>query len=324
MPLVRCPKCSQPYDFPPAVAVRLPSSVARCACGEVLFGDKEALIQRVATRGDLEEIDVTAYLVDPETLPTTTLARDLSPPEDGEPRSIRVVARGAGASIDRVYTIDRDPLLIGRMGCHVELDDAELSIRHWQIARVGKDLVLRDLDSHTGTFVEGEQVSELVLSEGMHLIRVGSALVSIETTDEEGETVEAIELATEKILAASPLLMKKLLERGSREARAATETRLVLVCTQGPCAGQEFDVPPEGGIVGRKGTVKIPDEYLSRKHFAFFRDSEDGSLRIRDLGSSNGTYLNTLPARDTRVHDGDEIRAGFSVFRLEKRAIGQR
>jgi pSer/pThr/pTyr-binding forkhead associated (FHA) protein len=322
MPLVRCPKCSQPYDFPPAVAVRLPSSVARCACGEVLLGNREAQIQRVATHGDLEEIDVSSYIVDPEMLPATTVARALPEPE-GRPRSIRVVARGAGESVDSIYTIDRDPLLIGRMGCHVELDDAELSIRHCQISRTGSDLVLRDLDSHTGTFVDGEPVSELVLSEGMHLIRVGGALVSIEPTDQEGEKVEAIELATEKILAASPLLMKKLLERGSREAKAATETRLVLVCTEGPCAGQEFEVPPEGGIVGRKGTVKIPDEYLSRKHFAFFRDAEDGSLRIRDLGSSNGTYLNTLPARDTRVHDGDEIRAGYSVFRLEKRAIGE-
>lgn len=321
MPLIRCPKCSRPYDFPPAVAVKLPSSVARCSCGELLFGNKETLIKELFSSGDIEEIDVSQYEVDPDSIPQVTTEQELPPSTEGAPRSVRVVARGADKSINEVYTIDKDPLLIGRMGCHIEIDDAELSIRHCEVARVGTDLVLRDLDSHTGTFIDGEPVSERVLGDRMHLVRAGGALVCLEPTDETGKTVEALEIQTEKLLAASPLVMKKLLERGAREAKEATETRLVLVCTKGPCAGQEFDVPPEGGIVGRKGTVKIPDEYLSRKHFAFFRDEDDGALRIRDLGSSNGTYLNTLPARDTKVQDGDEIRAGYSEFRLEKRPI---
>ena len=321
MPLIRCSSCNTPYDFPPAVAVRLPSSVARCSCGELLFGDKEALINQLFTAGDIEEIDVSAYEADPESLPITTVERELPPSTEGEPRNVRVIARGANESIDQIYTIDSDPLLIGRMGCHVEIEDAELSIRHCEVTRRGSELILRDLDSHTGTFVDGEQITERVLSDRMHLVRVGGALVCLEPTEDPGTAVEALEIQTEKLLAASPLVMKKLLERGAREAQTATETRLVLVCTKGPCTGQEFDVPPEGGIVGRKGTVKIPDEYLSRKHFAFFRDETDGTLRIRDLGSSNGTYLNTLPARDTRVHDGDQIRAGFSEFRLERRPI---
>ncbi|MDX1582894.1 MAG: FHA domain-containing protein [Thermoanaerobaculia bacterium] len=303
------------------MAVKLPSSVARCSCGELLYGNKEKLIKELFSAGDIEEIDVSRYQVDPESIPAATTEREIAPTAEGEPRSIRVVARGANKSINEIYTIDEDPLLIGRMGCHIEIDDAELSIRHCEVARAGNDLVLRDLDSHTGTFVDGEPVSEKVLSDRMHLVRAGGALVCLEPTDEPGVEVEALAIQTEKLLAASPLVMKKLLERGAKEAKEATETRLVLVCTKGPCAGKEFEVPPEGGIVGRKGTVKIPDEYLSRKHFAFFRDEDEGALRIRDLGSSNGTYLNTLPARDTKVQDGDQIRAGYSEFRLEKRPI---
>lgn len=321
MPLIRCSSCSRPYDFPPAVAVRLPSSVARCSCGELLFGDKEKLINQLFAAGDIEEIDVTAYEVAPESIPTTTDEKELPGLDEGRPRSIRVIARGANKSIDEIYTIDRDPLLIGRMGCHVEIEDPGLSIRHCEVARTGNELVLRDLDSHTGTFVDGESITERTLSDRMHLVRLGGALVCLEPVDEQGTPVVALEIQTEKLLAASPLVMKKLLERGAKEAKTASETRLVLVCTKGPCAGQEFDVPPEGGIVGRKGTVKIPDEYLSRKHFAFYRDETEGALRIRDLGSSNGTYLNTLPARDTKVQDGDEIRAGYSEFRLERRKL---
>lgn len=321
MPIVRCTGCDQPYDVPPAVATKLPSSIARCTCGKLLFGNREVLVNQALTHGDLPEIDVSVYRVDD--VPSTPSEPPLEAPfSEGEPISVRINAMGAGRKIDDVFTIDQAPLYIGRMGCHVQIEDAELSIRHCRIERRDGELWVVDEGSHTGTYMDGEAIAEARLGDGVRLIRAGGALVAVETTEEKGQLVEPVTLATEKLLEGSPLLMKKLLERGARSAREANETRLVLVCVEGPCSGNEYDIPPEGGIVGRQGTVRIPDEFLSRKHFAFIRDEEDGTLRIRDLGSSNGTFLNTLPARDTRVRDGDEVRAGYSVFRLERRNLG--
>ena len=74
-----------------------------------------------------------------------------------------------------------------------------------------------------------------------------------------------------------------------------------------------------GLVVGREGHVRVPDEFLSRRHFEVARD-EEGVIRVRDLGSRNGTFLNTLPARNTKVHAGDEIRAGVNRFKIEQRA----
>jgi len=65
--------------------------------------------------------------------------------------------------------------------------------------------------------------------------------------------------------------------------------------------------------------VRVPDEFLSRRHFEIVREA-DGTARVRDLGSRNGTFLNTLPARNTKIHTGDEIRAGVNRFRIEHRA----
>jgi pSer/pThr/pTyr-binding forkhead associated (FHA) protein len=93
----------------------------------------------------------------------------------------------------------------------------------------------------------------------------------------------------------------------------------VLVCIDGLLKGQEFEVPSTGLVVGREGHVRVPDEFLSRKHFEVMPDS-DGTIRVRDLGSRNGTFLNTLPARNTKVQSGDEIRAGVNRFRIEHRA----
>ena len=95
--------------------------------------------------------------------------------------------------------------------------------------------------------------------------------------------------------------------------------RNILVCIDGPLNGQEFEIPPSGLVVGREGHVRVPDEFLSRKHFEVAPDT-DGTIRVRDLGSRNGTFLNTLPAQNTKVRSGDEIRAGNNRFRIEQRA----
>jgi hypothetical protein len=165
-----------------------------------------------------------------------------------------------------------------------------------------------------GTFLDGQPVKEeAVIGEGVHLLRVGTAIVSVEPTDQIGLPVEPISL--EALLVADEAAIEE-------RRRAATEVdaaaRMVLVCVEGPLVGQEFEIPPAGLIVGREGHVRVPDEFLSRRHFEVSRD-EEGSLRVRDLGSRNGTFLNTLPARNTKVQPGDEITAGNNRFRVEPR-----
>jgi pSer/pThr/pTyr-binding forkhead associated (FHA) protein len=98
------------------------------------------------------------------------------------------------------------------------------------------------------------------------------------------------------------------------------EQRTVLVCIDGALKGQEFELPPTGLVVGREGHVRVPDEYLSRRHFEVVKDAE-GVVRVRDLGSRNGTFLNTMPASDTKVQPGDVIQAGVNRFRIEQRAL---
>lgn len=311
MPLIRCQKCGQAYDVPGVVAVRLPNSIATCvSCGEWLSGSKAALLARLLNPSEIKEIDLAPYRVDasaeatPDTVPS-------SPPV-GAPRSVRVAARGAKESVNTVFTIGEHPLWIGRKGCHVELSEAELSLRHCSISLRGHELVLRDNASHMGTFLDGQPVKEAVIGDGVHLVRVGSALVSVEPTDERGAPVGP--LVDDAALADESDVFRRL-----QELDQPANGRPVLVCVEGPLTGQEFEIPVTGLIVGREGHVRVPDEFLSRRHFEVLPDS-DGTIRVRDLGSRNGTFLNTLPAKDTKVRRGDEIRAGVNRFRIEHRA----
>jgi pSer/pThr/pTyr-binding forkhead associated (FHA) protein len=314
MPQIRCPKCGQVYDIPGVIAVRLPNSIATCQCGEWLSGSKAAVLARLVDVDQIREIDLKPYRVDASQQPPAEVHQEpmIAP---SRPRSVRIVARGTKESVNTVFTIHEHPLWIGRKGCHVELSEAELSIRHCSISVRGENLVLRDADSHMGTFLDGQPIGEAVIEEGVHLLRAGSALVSVEPTEESGLPVEPLSVdsssAIEEALTAR--------SHALRTTQPATAARVVLICVEGPLAGQEFEIPQGGLVVGREGHVRVPDEFLSRRHFEVARD-EDGLVRVRDLGSRNGTFLNTLPARNTKIHTGDEIRAGVNRFKIEQRA----
>lgn len=315
MPQIHCPKCGQAYDIPGVIAVRLPNSIATCHCGEWLSGSKAAVLAGLVDVDQIREIDMKPYRVDASQQPR---AEAHSEPMIGpsRPRSIRIVARGTKESVNTVFTIHEHPLWIGRKGCHVELAEAELSLRHCSIAVRGDNLVLRDADSHMGTFLDGQPIDEAVIEEGVHLLRAGSALVSVEPTEERGLPVEPITFDSSSVVEESLLVAKA---RSMRTTEPAAAARVVLICVEGPLAGQEFEIPRGGLVVGREGHVRVPDEFLSRRHFEVARE-EDGIVRVRDLGSRNGTFLNTLPARNTKVHTGDEIRAGVNRFKIEQRA----
>lgn len=316
MPLIRCPKCGQAYDVPGVIAVRLPNSIAACACGEWLSGSKAAVLARLVDVNQIREIDLAPYRVDAAAAAPAAAEKHETPAPPARPRSVRVIARGATESVNTVFTIHEHPLWIGRKGCHVELAEAELSIRHASVSVEGDKLVVRDADSHMGTFLDGQPVDEAVIEDGVHILRVGSALVSVEPTEEPGLPVEPITLGSSDVVDES-LLAEKLRTRAATKPVEAAG-RAVLVCVEGPLVGQEFEIPPAGLVIGREGHVRVPDEFLSRRHFEVLRD-EEGAIRVRDLGSRNGTFLNTLPAKNTKVHAGDEIRAGVNRFRIEHR-----
>ncbi|HEX7190349.1 MAG TPA: FHA domain-containing protein [Thermoanaerobaculia bacterium] len=315
MPLIRCPKCGQAYDVPGAVAVHLPNSIATCHCGEWLAGSKAAVLARMLDPSKIREVDLQPYRVSDDAAAPQPAAAP-APEAPAKPRSIRITARGAHESVARVFTIHQHPLWIGRRGSHVELAEAELDLRHCSIFLRGNDLVVRDADSHLGTFLDGQKVEESVIGDGAHVLRVGAALVSIEPTDEAGVSVEPISLDSVPVTGEHEIFETIT----ARELAEAEAKRTVLVCIDGVLKGQEFELPPTGLVVGREGHVRVPDEYLSRRHFEVVTDPE-GAVRVRDLGSRNGTFLNTLPARDTKVHPGDVIQAGVNRFRIEQRAL---
>jgi len=86
-----------------------------------------------------------------------------------------------------------------------------------------------------------------------------------------------------------------------------------LVAISGPLEGATFPIEGELSIGrDRLNTLAIEDRVLSRRHCAI--QESDGKCSLRDLGSSNGTYVNGLPVTSRVLNDGDQITAGQSLF----------
>jgi len=118
--------------------------------------------------------------------------------------------------------------------------------------------------------------------------------------------------------------------------------RITLSVTEGSLKGEEYVFHDAARCVVGRATdcdVALPTDILnrdvSRYHCAF--EIEPPTVRVRDLGSLNGTYVNgekigQRPAglepdesdlegvRD--LHDGDEVRLGGTVIRVNVEMLG--
>src|ERR1700722_5836171 len=94
--------------------------------------------------------------------------------------------------------------------------------------------------------------------------------------------------------------------------------RVILDVLEGPLKGRSFVFERHDTfIVGRSRFVHCPmpeDMALSRDHFMI--EINPPLCELRDLGSTNGTFVNNDRAERVRLSSGDVIAAGQSVFRV--------
>jgi len=99
------------------------------------------------------------------------------------------------------------------------------------------------------------------------------------------------------------------LDRGTEEA--------CLVQIYGPDLGKKFVINREEVTIGRGENCEIVLELdnVSRSHCALF--SRNGSVLLRDNGSTNGTYLNSVEIKtETSLRSGDLIKIGSAIFKF--------
>jgi len=198
----------------------------------------------------------------------------------------------------QTHWIERGSVDIGREEGEIRLAaDRYVSPRHARVVARGSSFFLRDLGSLNGVYLrvrdsEALEDGDLVLlgSEVLRFSVVSHAEQGLGAANERGTDVYG-----------SP----------ARARYAALAERTV----EGVCRNV-FYISTNETVIGREfgDLVFTADSFMSRRHAAIQRDPAAGSFTLRDLGSSNGTYL--AIRGEVELREGDHLRVGQHLFRF--------
>lgn len=182
--------------------------------------------------------------------------------------------------VEKLYSIgsDADNDLV--------LSDEGIAPLQARLIATAEKIFLKDNNSETGCFVNGQRITQKEILPGDE-IQLGP--VRLEVLDPGDDTHPG--------------------------AQSADPWRLV--ASGSWLSGQSYVIPNEGSVVlGRSNQcdVVIPGTHLSRQHVEL--RVQGGSLRVKDLGSVNGTYLNDRPITDALAHGGDQLRLDVYTFNV--------
>ncbi len=168
----------------------------------------------------------------------------------------------------------------------IVIDEKGVSGFHADLKVEGNTVTISDVDTKTGTQLNGELLS------GPTTIRAGDVIM-----------IQGVEL--EVIEEASTSHAKTLVLSGN--ALMAGADGWHLIADTGPEKGQHIPVM-ERTEIGRAldCDISILEPALSRKHAEIWPDG--GDLLLRDLGSANGTHVNGEKIDQVKLKDGDILQ----------------
>jgi len=195
------------------------------------------------------------------------------------------------------WLVSEGSLTLGRAKeCQISIADTRLSRHHTQVRCEGRRVVISDLGSVNGTFVNGARILEPQELHHGDRVRVGP-----------------FELRYEILTPPEPEIPERptiVMEEPSSLPR--------LEISSGPQRGLVFDLTRERIVIGRSGQghpwdIVLVDRAVSRPHAEIVKQGE--SFLLKDLGSANGTLVNGVALTEPHpLSDGDAITFGEAIL----------
>jgi pSer/pThr/pTyr-binding forkhead associated (FHA) protein len=213
-----------------------------------------------------------------------------------------------------VVPLSRDEYTIGRKdGNTIRLTERNVSREHARLFKkngegVAAAIVLEDLTSYNGVFVNGLRVTHSQNLTHGDLVQIGDYRIVLQ---DEGSAEAPPPVAND---------VKQTAPSGqAAHARAAAlldrPNRFVMIA--GPAPGAEFALDHERMTIGRaeEASISVNHNSVSRIHCEVHALG-DGRFEIVDKGSSNGVRVNAADLRRGIIEPGDVIELGDVQFKF--------
>lgn len=211
-------------------------------------------------------------------------------------------------------------MVIGRSPeCKIVLLSQQVSSRHAELCFVGKQLLVKDLGSLNGTYVNGRKVSEMSLATGDE-VRFDEVVFKVA-----GPKPDIAKTVLRPVVDPSKTQVNPAVDNNKTQVNpaingAATMVNPVLVpqlVGSGRLAGQSFSLQGEKRSVGRTvdNDIAVDETTVSARHGQLLLI--DGSWWVEDLGSRNGTFVGGRKIEKEKLKDGDTVSFGQANFVFE-------
>jgi pSer/pThr/pTyr-binding forkhead associated (FHA) protein len=167
------------------------------------------------------------------------------------------------------------------------LKDSSVDPVHAKLIREDDKFFLKDNNSSSGCFVNGQRITQKEILPG-DILRFGKT----------------------EIIVLDPRSLPD-------KAKEGYQASWRLISDSNWLSGKEFLVTPEKSLVigrGNQCDIVIPGTHLSRRHVEI--SVEGHHLRVKDLGSANGTFLNEVQVDNATANNGDRLRMDVYSFRV--------
>lgn len=201
--------------------------------------------------------------------------------------------------------LTKDVMTIGRKQADILLDDSKVSSTHAQIERKGMNFILKDLKSTNGTFLNRKQITNETLAD-QDIIEIGNTTLCFyeDMREFHGQNEESVKIQKKP---ENDLTRTREIVTQSKTLR---QSLVKISVVEGPDKGKKFSFKKTHIIIGRKDAdVTLLDVDTSRAH-AMIEVFSLNSIFLRDLDSTNGTFLNGKKISAEKLKSGDEINVG--------------
>lgn len=208
-----------------------------------------------------------------------------------------------------MFPLQKSTTSIGRKQCDILLDDLGASSRHAEIQRRGSEYFFVDTESTNGSYVNRRKVEEVLLVD-QDVIEIGATTLCFfdDIRDFHGQAEEVTMSGRFKLPTETGRVTV---------SKTISQPAIQLKILQGDAKKKNFEFRKTHIIVGR-GNVDVPllDLDASRSH-AMLEVLSKKNIYLRDMNSTNGTFVNGKQISHTKIKPEDKLQIGETIFEFK-------
>jgi pSer/pThr/pTyr-binding forkhead associated (FHA) protein len=233
-----------------------------------------------------------------------------------------------GPNHEKTLQMVKPVVTIGRKNTDFNLKDQRISTLHSKVEIKDDKVYVEDLNSRNGTLINGKKIEEPTELKNLDEVEVGFTKIRITIIDnlEFFKTMNQKGMIDEKTMKNADIghLIQDELERFSKwdlsnpSMDALTKPKeskypFGFQVKKGPDRGKVYFFDQDRVIVGRgKVEFVLKDPDVSRMH-AMVEIKEGNKIVVRDMDSTNGTFVNSKKITTAEISVGDIVQFGKTV-----------